>query len=606
MTWVDIVWPMIAAACLTLALIHLVIWQRRREQPAHLLFFFAAASVAGIAMLELVEFRASAPEVLAAAIRWAHPLLAIFMISVVAIVRLEYRAGRRWLAWTVGTMRVAALFPNFLVGENLNFYRIIELRQVEFWGSGPLTVAVVEPSPALLLGQLSNLLLVIFLLDAIFEIWRREDSDKRRAGMLVVGSFAASLLVAGTLTAIVSLGLVPLPLSLNPWFLPVLLAMSYGLSSDVVRAAQLSQQLSSSEARLQRVIEAAPAGMLIVAADQRIVLVNVQAERILGRNRGQLLGLDVAALLPLPEPPSASCSTHPEGIAGQRQEISVHRPDGTELPIELRLSPLDAHSADVLWSMVDLSERIRSEQAIAQHRAELTHLSRVAAIGELSGSIAHELTQPLTAILSNAQAAVRLLGSPHADIADVHECLTAVIESDKRAGEVIRRLRRMLKNEDIDLQPLSLNEVVLDTLRLARSDLRHREVRVETELADGLPMVGGDKVQLQQVLLNLLLNACDAMEHLEQSRCIRFGTRLAEPGWVEITVSDAGVGLDPEQIQRIFEPFVTSKRDGLGLGLAVTRTIVNLHHGRLDARNNQDAGATFSVGLPIMSAERRS
>jgi PAS domain S-box-containing protein len=616
MTWIEVVWPMMAAASLTLAWIHLVIWVKRRDQRVHLLFALAAASVAGIALCELIELRAATTETFAAAIRWAHPLLAIFMIAVIGIVRIQFDAGRRWLAWAVAGMRVLALLPNFFAGANLNFRSVLALEYIEIWASGPLAVGVVEPNPWMWMGQLSNLLMVAFLVDAIATVWRRGDPRQRRAALLVAGSFAAALLVAGSITGAVALGWLHLPLTFNPMFLPALLAMSYQLGSGVVRAGILGErlrlnegELRASEARFRLVVEAAPAGMLMLAAGGRITMVNAEVERLFGHGREELLRMHFADLVPTldvdefpgaPTPAALPMATHPARL---RRECSGRRKDGTDVPIELGFSPVDAAAGGVLLVTInDIGERLQRERESAQQRAEITHLSRVATIGELTGSLAHEITQPLTSIMSNVQAALGLVAAGIHGAPDLRVCLEAILASDRRAIEVVRRLRRMLKNEAVEFQNLDLNELVQDTLQLARNDLLNRGVRVKTDLAPGLPSIRGDRIQLQQVLLNLLLNACDAMQDLpdEPRLCVR--TRENAAGFIDLAVEDNGPGIAPDQLERIFEPFVTSRREGLGLGLAVTRTIVSLHQGVIGARNRSEGGASFVVSLPRETA----
>lgn len=607
MTWIDVVWPMMSAASLTLALIHLVIWIKRRNQPVHLLFAIAAAAVSAIALLELMELRAATPEDFAAAIRWAHPLLAIFMIAVIGIVRIQFHAGRQWLAWMIVGMRLAAQLPNFLTGVNLNFQSVRALEQIEIWGSGPLTIGVVEPNPWMLLGQLSNLLMLAFLIDAIVTVWRRNDARQRLAATFVAGSFALALLVAGSITAAVALGAIELPLTFNPMFLPALLAMSYQLGSDVVRAGVLGERLSrneaqllESEARFRMVVEAAPAGMLMATADGRIAMVNAQVERMFGYSRSELLGMRIAELVPdsLPDATDDGAARAPRG----RLESTGICKDGSRVPIELGFNPVESSAGAVLLvSINDIGERLQREREIAQTQAEITHLSRVATIGELTGSLAHELTQPLTAIMSNTQAALGLLADGRAGAPDMRDCLVAILEGDRRAIEVIRRLRRLLKKQDIEFRELNLNELVQDTLQLARNDLLNRGVHVVTELAADLPEIRGDRIQLQQVLLNLLLNACDALHEVPEQPRLCVQTRATADGCVELAVEDNGPGIAADLIDRIFDPFVTTRREGLGLGLTVTRTIVGLHHGVIQARNLSNGGARFELSLPSVA-----
>jgi C4-dicarboxylate-specific signal transduction histidine kinase len=252
----------------------------------------------------------------------------------------------------------------------------------------------------------------------------------------------------------------------------------------------------------------------------------------------------------------------------------------------------------VLASVVDITERRRVERMTARQRDELAHLSRVAMLGELSGSLAHELNQPLTAILSNAQAAQRFLAQSPPRVDKLAEILTDIVKCDHRAGAVIQRLRSLLRKEDAQRHPLDPNEVVEDSLRLMRSDLLYRHVTVSTDLAEALPAVSGDRNQLQQVLLNLVINACDAMDGQEADRRLLVRTRATVHGKVEVCVADRGAGIPGANVERIFEPFVTTKATGMGLGLAICKSIVEAHGGRLWATNNADCGATLHCELP--------
>jgi C4-dicarboxylate-specific signal transduction histidine kinase len=252
----------------------------------------------------------------------------------------------------------------------------------------------------------------------------------------------------------------------------------------------------------------------------------------------------------------------------------------------------------------DITERKRAEAELLRQRAELAHLSRVTMLGELSGSMAHELNQPLTAILSNAQAAQRFLADDQPDLSELRDILADIVAQDKRAGEVIRRLRLLLKKGEVQQRPLSVNEVVLEVLRLVRSDLVNQNFTARTELAPDLPQVHGDGVQLQQVLLNLVMNACEAMVGAESNaRQLTIRTDRSEDGCVRVSVVDCGPGIAPEKLEQVFESFYTTKAQGMGLGLAVCRSIITAHNGKLWATNNPGGGAAFHFTLPAMGKE---
>jgi signal transduction histidine kinase len=243
--------------------------------------------------------------------------------------------------------------------------------------------------------------------------------------------------------------------------------------------------------------------------------------------------------------------------------------------------------------------RKQGELEAQRLRQDLTHIGRVSALGELAASLAHELNQPLTAILSNAQAAQRLLAVDAANLEEVREILRDIVTDDKRAGDIIHRLSGLIKKGDLEFGPLDLNEIVGEVTWLVRSDAILRNVSLSLEFADDLPKVRGDRVQLQQVVLNLVLNALDAMrEPRVESRTLVIRTARDGAAAVTVAVQDAGVGIDETVGDRMFQPLYTTKPGGLGMGLAIARTIVGAHGGALGAANNAQGGATFHFTLP--------
>jgi PAS domain S-box-containing protein len=257
-------------------------------------------------------------------------------------------------------------------------------------------------------------------------------------------------------------------------------------------------------------------------------------------------------------------------------------------------------ASQLLGSATDITRRKDAELELARQRNELAHLSRVAMLGEMSGSLAHELNQPLTAILSNAQAAQRFLAMEIVDVDELREILKDIVKDDKRAGEIIHGLRQLLTKGEVECRPVDLNELVRDVIMLVRSDLVNGGISLSTGLAPRLPLVNGDPVQLQQVLINLVMNGCDAMSDApaaERQLVIRTSPD-EERGGARVSVIDNGRGIPPDHMERVFEPFYTTKAHGLGLGLAVCRTIISAHEGVLWADSNSTRGARFQFTVP--------
>jgi PAS domain S-box-containing protein len=289
-------------------------------------------------------------------------------------------------------------------------------------------------------------------------------------------------------------------------------------------------------------------------------------------------------------------------------EYRLARPDGSACWLSARGSVVrDASggSTRLMGVIVDITQRKQAELESELQRQELTHLARVGLLGELSGTLAHELSHPLATIFTNAQAAQRFLAQDPIDLGEIRAILDDILAEDRRASEVIHRLREMMKKGQARVQPLDLNDIATEVLDLARADLIAHGVGVTTQLASDLPPVRGDRVQLQQVLLNLIVNACEAMNEKDPAnRQLTIATSPKDVGTAQVAVIDRGSGIPANMLDRLFKPFVTTKAQGLGLGLSISHSIITAHGGRLWAANNQDLGASFFVALPVAEGER--
>jgi C4-dicarboxylate-specific signal transduction histidine kinase len=250
---------------------------------------------------------------------------------------------------------------------------------------------------------------------------------------------------------------------------------------------------------------------------------------------------------------------------------------------------------------VNAIQRQRSQEELQRLRDELAHVARMVTMGALSTSIAHEVNQPLCAILSNAQSTARLLSNKSIPQQILYEALEDIANDARRASDVVARIRALGKRTALHCLPLNLNDVTREVLPLVRDDLMRRGISLELALAEPLPRVQGDRVQLQQVILNLIVNSAEALERVpEESRALTLRTASGEDATVTLQVEDSGPGLDESSLERVFEAFFTTKPQGTGLGLAISRSIIKTHHGRLWASRGAGPGTTFHVSLPAM------
>jgi len=257
----------------------------------------------------------------------------------------------------------------------------------------------------------------------------------------------------------------------------------------------------------------------------------------------------------------------------------------------------EGHYLGIRASNRDITGLRAAEQEARSSREALARVDRVASMGALTGSIAHELNQPLTGILSNAQAAEILLQGGRCDSPGMAEILADVVSDAKRAGEMIRNLRAVFRQQPVELEPLDVNDVVHDSLTLVRRELASHDVKTSTDLADTLPKVMGSSAQLQQVLINLIMNAVQAMaDRDDRSLCI--GTSTEPRGHVLLWVLDSGPGLEADRLESVFKGFSSTRPGGMGMGLMICRSIVEAHCGRIWAENGPDGGAKISIALP--------
>ncbi|MHC5103314.1 MAG: PAS domain S-box protein [Planctomycetota bacterium] len=287
-------------------------------------------------------------------------------------------------------------------------------------------------------------------------------------------------------------------------------------------------------------------------------------------------------------------------------EVMLRRKDGRVIPVELTATfyKEDGELTNITAMVRDITKRKQAEEEIHHLREEYTHMARVSVMGELSASLAHELKQPLAAIRSNAQAALRFLTGDNPDLDELHEILKDIIKDNRRADEVIKNLRSFLRKSELQTEELNIKDLIKDTLPLINSFETMRKIPLKLEINKAVPIVNGDRIQIQQVILNLILNSTEALMHAKvKSGLIVLKSHEEDGQFITLSVRDNGPGIGTQAMEHLFDPFYTTKKEGLGMGLAISRSIIEEHGGRLWAENNQDGGATFYFTVPIIKKE---
>lgn len=374
------------------------------------------------------------------------------------------------------------------------------------------------------------------------------------------------------------------------------------LGAAMAERRQGEQALRRSEQRFAVAFRASPDALAIVRrSDGTIVDVNERWAQLFGTNGSTAIGRTPMDLKLFLHPADGQRVTNHLTTRGHLRDVELQLLTRHNTVIRAIVTAESVSMAEEHCFLIvvrDVTDRRRAEMQLMQHRAEIAHLSRVALLGELSAAFAHELNQPLAAIMANARAGQRLMSREPPDPAEVCNILEDIVSDDRRASEVIHRLQALLKRGELQLQPLDVNEVVREVVDLVHTELIRREVLLHTVLAPELARVPADRVQVQQLLMNLVFNACEAMsEQPRAERNVTIVTRSTAGGEVAIAVVDEGIGIPEGKEEQVFEPFYTSKRQGLGLGLTICRTIIAAHGGALWAANNPDRGATFHIVL---------
>ncbi len=743
MSWVTFTWALVFGACATMALPHLLIGVKRRTWE-NLLFALTAFGVAGVALGELRVMHSQTTGEIGRAVQWTHLPVFFVVVGIVGFVRAYFGTGRVWLGIAACGTRFVSLILNFAFPPNLNFREVTALRHFQFFGD-TITMPEGVMNPWMHLGELSSLLVLIFVIDASLTLWRRGNTEAHRRAAVVGGSITLFIVLAAGIAALIHAQVLQLPYLISFPFLGVILAMGFELGQDILRAGQTARQLRISEDALResevRMNLAASAGnlglwmwdirkdhlwlskkgrTLFGLPDSKPLALSTLLEGVRPDDRERIEQIVQSALACEDEYESEYRITHPSGetrwiygygrvefdpqgqatvmrgvvrditkrklaeealresearfrtvadaapvmiwmsgpdklcnffnkgwfeftgrtaaeefgngwAEGVHPEDLEHCLDGYErafdarepFTMEYRLRHKDGEYRWVLdtgtprfdaaggfvgyiGSCLDVADRKQAELDHELQSMELARVGRLALMGELAASLAHEVNNPLGAMVTNANAGQRMLARGQLGTEELQELLADIISDGHRARQVIEGIRNMVRKSESVRSLVSMNEIVRDLLRIVRADATAKQVTLVAEINANAGVVLGDRVQLLQVLLNLTLNAFEALSVVRpDGRRVVIRAERVEDGQVCVSVRDSGHGFPPGIIDQLFDPFFSTKTDGTGMGLAIARTIIDSHDGTLSGKNCDDGGAIFTICLPEV-AEAKS
>lgn len=608
MNCLPVIWSVVIASSLILALMYGTLWVLDRKQHASLVFACLALALVGSVITEMGSMRADSVEAWSEWIRWSQVPIFFRVAATVIFIRLYFGVGRDWLMWSIIGLRLFILVAGFVVDPNFNFERIDSIRHVTFLGEQVTVVGKAVPASWQWVASVASTAVSVYVVDAAITLWRTGSSDARRKSLLIGGATLLSSAYGTLLSQLMILFGVHGPMLLSPAYLVMLAAMTLELSRDTLRASRLARELRDSEARLDLAASAAGLGLWAWDPHRKQLWATGPARYMFGiRGEGQV---DIATIL---------ARIHHDDFANvQRMWLEGAR-SGNEVDVQFRVTTaegavhwitargraeLDERGdlSSIQGVLRDVTDQQRAREEIEELRRELAHVGRVSVLGTLSSSLVHELSQPLGAIMLNVEAGELLLKRPNPDLDEIRQILADVRRDDIRAAEVIDSLRRLLKRRQMDFLAISVDSLMHDVAALLNSDAISRHVVLECRADVGLPPVRGDRVHLSQVLINMIMNGMDAVADLPPAlRQVRVLARALPSGEVEVAVSDSGTGVPEAIMSRIFEPFFTTKVAGMGMGLSVSRTIVDAHGGKLWAENHGAGGATFRMTLPAVA-----
>ena len=589
-----------SAVDFTIAIVLFAVWIRIPHDKTLLLASAMSASAGGIAQTELGLIKAETPEIYQQYMVLQNIFVCTMLVSMTWFLHLRLRTGRRWLAIAITCAWSVALTLSWFGPGNLTFSEVTELSKLDtFWGER-FNVAQGEPHPLKIVADLTTLAIIGFIVDALVGLrWRKGASE----GYVIGGSALFFILFAGVHTPLVDAGIVQTPFMISIFFSAITAALTIIIVDNIARSARSAREIEYQNRRWQALLDGIQLAIIRVDASGIITFLNPFARSVLGTRSDELLGQPVHRLTPDDE---ALTPLEFEQRAASGRLMNIATPTGSNRQINWFTVRLDDDAEDALDLLVfgqDVTAVKRNERELLRLRREIDTLTRAAVLGELSSSIAHELGQPIGALLSNVQSAQILRRKAGAPADEIDEIFEDLLHDVRRSAEIIQRVRQFMRNHDAKTDQFDLVRAIDDVLRLAANEAKVKNVKMSVTGVDSCRVEAG-RLELQQICLNLILNSLQAMDdESDDDRRVEIAVSKAGRD-VMLSVDDTGPGLPELPDFDVFKAFHSGREGGMGIGLSVCRRITEAHRGTIAAEKSPLGGARFVVRMPIGVVEQ--
>ena len=584
----------LAGICFYAGLHHFMVEWRASAGRAHLVFAFLCLMAALYVLAKTGVYRAESAQELVTMRRWEVSCGLVFFAVLPWFIG-EYTGirPRGFLAALSGLFMVVFV-ANLLLPYGGAFVELPQLEHIALpWGEQVVDLRVYRPSAWYGVTWVGLALIFLYSFYACARQYRRGMQRRARTLLLAMALFAAFVFI----NLLINHGVIQFAHTAEFGFLSLVVVMGLGLTVE----------LRESERRLQAVLDNVPAAVYIKDLRGRYLLVNREYQRLFGVMHASVAGKFDAELFAAGQAQSLVASDR--RVLESRQPLEseevVDNDGETRARYSLKFPLLfpDGAPYAICGVTTDITEQKRAQSELVQHRQALAHVARVSILGELSASLAHELNQPLAAILSNAQAGLRFLDRGDPELDEIRDILQDIAEDDKRAGAIIRGLRALAQRQKTQRVRVDLDQALQEVERLLHSELLSRQVQIEMDLEADCAVLA-DKSQIQQVVLNLIMNAVEAMQGQPSAQC-QLHLSLSRIGAheVQVAIRDSGKGIPADELASVFEPFWTTKPGGMGLGLGICRSIIESNGGKIRVENNEERGVTVYFALPALSRD---